>query len=428
VTRFGGTWVGWGVVVAVAVIVLSSGAASAHPATSHLDNGMRGEPTASFSEKNVTVGKNPTQVTYDPKNGDVYVANSNSSSVSVINGASNTVTKTISVGADPIGSVYDSFNGNVYIVSQKTAQVTVLSNSNSVLKTLTVAADPVVAVVAPGGNVFVTCHGTSDFAPGDEAVINASSNAVTEVKVGDEPDVAYYDAASGDMMVPNVFSGTVSAVSKSLTVTTIPTGSGSEPFAMVYSPASKDMYVSLLFAGKIAVIDSANKIVKNITDPEVPFISVYDSVTKYVYVADESNLKTGNVTIINSANAVVETIKTSSPNAPFGFVDPTSGDFYIGTTTGKVLVYNTATKPALLLTLTAAVEPVLILADPSTNDILVLTYAGSGVVGSVVIFSAGNSHLATEKVGKGGTTLTYDSTNKDVYVADFGTNTVSVIT
>ncbi|MGC8630797.1 MAG: YncE family protein, partial [Thermoplasmata archaeon] len=53
----------------------------------------------------------------DSSNGYVYVTNSNSNSVSVINGATNKVIANITVGLAPRGAAFDSSNGYVYVTN-----------------------------------------------------------------------------------------------------------------------------------------------------------------------------------------------------------------------------------------------------------------------------------------------------------------------
>ena len=421
------SWAVLGAAFAVALFVVASGGAAAHPISALRAGVSPAGPSASFSVKTVTVGKNPEEATFDPKNGDLYVVNANSSSVSVIDGATNKVTKTISVGADPTGAGYDSTNGDVYVVSQTAATVTVISNSNTVVSTVSVDPEPVAGLIAPSGNVFVTCRGTDVTKDSDLAVINESTNTAKEVTIGEDAGAPNYDPATGDVDVANLLSGTVSAVSSALKVTTISLGSGAEPIAMAYSPTTKDMYVTLPASLEIDAISSANKIVATISDPAKPFLPTYDSVNGDLYVPDGAWPTSGNLTIISSSNKVLETIKTSVPTDPLGFLDTSNGDFYLASSSGSELVFNSDSTPSLVTTLTIGVEPIFVAFSSATHDIFILMFDGTAKTGSVHIFSSSNSLLATVKVGKGGLTVTYDSTNGDVYVANFGTDTVSVI-
>ena len=67
------------------------------------------------------VSYNPYAIAFDPNNGDVYVAGSigsvNDSSVSVIDGSTNTVVAWVPDGYFAKGIVFDPNNGNVYVAT-----------------------------------------------------------------------------------------------------------------------------------------------------------------------------------------------------------------------------------------------------------------------------------------------------------------------
>ncbi len=60
---------------------------------------------------------NPRGVAYDPDNQEVYVANSNSSTVSVIDTFIHQVIFTIPIGSNPFGVAYDPDNQEVYVAN-----------------------------------------------------------------------------------------------------------------------------------------------------------------------------------------------------------------------------------------------------------------------------------------------------------------------
>ena len=93
----------------------------------------------------IAVGSDPQGVSFDSSNGYVYVTNSGSDSVSVINGANNTVIDTIAVGSYPAGISFDSSNGYVYVTNSNLGWVAVAGNvsvingaTNTVIDTITV--------------------------------------------------------------------------------------------------------------------------------------------------------------------------------------------------------------------------------------------------------------------------------------------------
>ena len=64
-------------------------------------------PTQGFVVATIPVGTQPVGVAFNPDNGDLYVTNFSSNTVSVINPATNTVVATpITVGSGPVGVAF----------------------------------------------------------------------------------------------------------------------------------------------------------------------------------------------------------------------------------------------------------------------------------------------------------------------------------
>lgn len=75
----------------------------------------------------IPVGTNPSAIAFDPANGNVYVANYGSNTISVING--NTVTRSpISVGSGP--DSVTSGNGNVYVTNYNDNSISVITSGS----------------------------------------------------------------------------------------------------------------------------------------------------------------------------------------------------------------------------------------------------------------------------------------------------------
>ncbi|MGP6240307.1 YncE family protein [Cuniculiplasma sp. SKW4] len=72
-------------------------------------------------------------IVFDPLNRYLYMTDSFSNNVSVINGANNKLVSTISVGSDPVGAVFDPLNGYVYVTNYKSGSVSIISTGNSTL-------------------------------------------------------------------------------------------------------------------------------------------------------------------------------------------------------------------------------------------------------------------------------------------------------
>jgi len=96
-------------------------------------------------------GMGPWGIAYDPSNGYIYVANFGSDTVSVIDGATNTVIATIPVGYGPEGIAYDPSNGYIYVTNYVSGTVSIISTSVSTnstsISSVTTSTTPTPSVV-----------------------------------------------------------------------------------------------------------------------------------------------------------------------------------------------------------------------------------------------------------------------------------------
>ena len=100
----------------------------------------------------IDVGNDPNGVAYDGTN--IYVTNSSSNNVSVIDPATNTVTDTIDVGTNPNGVAYDGTN--IYVTNYGSDNVSVIDPAtNTVTTTINVGTTPT-GVAYDGTNIYVT--------------------------------------------------------------------------------------------------------------------------------------------------------------------------------------------------------------------------------------------------------------------------------
>ena len=79
----------------------------------------------------VPVGSLPEGVAYDSAKGEVFVANDDSATVSVISDSTNAVVATVPVGSIPEGLAYDSGKGEVFVTNLGSNTVSVISDSTN---------------------------------------------------------------------------------------------------------------------------------------------------------------------------------------------------------------------------------------------------------------------------------------------------------
>ncbi|HEV2172700.1 MAG TPA: hypothetical protein VGR71_03990, partial [Nitrospira sp.] len=103
-------------------------------------------PLAGVQALLVTVQKVPAPVAavYDPSKGEVFVANYQDNTVSVIADANNSVVATVRVGIDPFALVYDASKGEVFVANNGNSSLSVISDSSdSVVATVPVGSGPI---------------------------------------------------------------------------------------------------------------------------------------------------------------------------------------------------------------------------------------------------------------------------------------------
>jgi len=160
----------------------------------------------------VTVGLFPLFLVVNPATNKIYVTNFNSNSVSVIDGTTNTVTATIDVGAHPNGVAVNSITNKLYVANSGDTTMSVIDgNTDTVSATVTVGSDPNDVAVNPLTNmVYVTNYcgtvrtGCNPPGQGTVSVIDGATNTVTNtVMVDDGPMFILVNQATNKIWVQN---------------------------------------------------------------------------------------------------------------------------------------------------------------------------------------------------------------------------------
>jgi YVTN family beta-propeller protein len=87
----------------------------------------------------ILVGELPTGIAYNPKNNYIYLTNSGSNTVSVINANSNKQFASIALqdALRPIALAYNSDNGYIYVVNEESSTISVINGtSNKQIETI----------------------------------------------------------------------------------------------------------------------------------------------------------------------------------------------------------------------------------------------------------------------------------------------------
>lgn len=353
-----------------------------------------GSSQSSFAQSSnliatINVGSYPSALAYDSSNGNVYVVNTASNDVSVINATTNTVLTNISVGYHPSAVAFDSLNGNIYVTNFGNVSV-INGTTNALLTTVAVAVGSypfAVAFDSSNGYLYVAngnlgCGGTL---LGNVTVINGADNAiVATVAVGFNPRGIAFDSSNGDLYVTNVCSGTVSVIegSSNTVVATVEVGSA---LGVAFDSLNANVYV----AGQgVSVINGSTNTVLTTVSVNSPIHLAFDSLNGYVYV---TNLDVSTVSVINGAtNAVVANISAGNNPTDLAF-DSSNGDLYFsnsGSNTVSVL------SSAIYLTSTSSSAPTTSSSTPSSGFAMVVVSSSGQSVEITVTGNISSSEIS----------------------------------
>jgi YVTN family beta-propeller protein len=210
---------------------------------------------------NIAVGHFPgnssSGVAYNSKNGNMYAANIGSDSLSEIDGSNNVVISSIKQLSNPAGIAYDSANSHIYITNNKANSVSVIDTlrNNRVIATIPVGISPSAIIFdSDNGHVYVANTG-SDNSRDTVSVIDTSTNKViATIVVGNAPNGITLDSSRGKIYVTNTFSNTVSVIDDSNNKVTTTISVGTNPYGVVYNSSNHHIYVANHGSNTISVI------------------------------------------------------------------------------------------------------------------------------------------------------------------------------
>jgi YVTN family beta-propeller protein len=362
---------------------------------------------------NVTVGYGPIGIAYDPQDHDLYVANSRSYSVSVIDDTANEVVATDIMQTYPSAVAYDAKNEVLYVANQGSLSATFyedgLSSNLFAINTSDYSVTPITlpGAIAPTDLVYDP-HNNYLYISSFEPVITVFDPAkglVVEnitVPLDYTAPLLAYDSQDHRIYVSNnspySASSTVSVIddASNTIIATIPAGLG--PLGLAYDPANDNVYVthypivSYGHTNFVTVINClSNSVVANVTVGLQPAGIVYDGTNGNIYVADSGS---GSVSIISSeTNTLVATIP---------------------------------------LNLSPYVSPLGLIYDPVNNEILATNqfpdaFSAPTNIASV-IDGASNTLIGNLTLGYDPSDGAYDPLNGNLYVANHQSGSLSVLT
>jgi len=412
----------------------------------------------------LNVGSSPAAIAVNPVTSTVYVVNSAGNSVSVINGATNSVTATVSTGTNPVAVAVNSLTNTVYVANNGSNNITVINGANNTASTVTdpnaiapvaLALDPLtnmVYVADSGSNNLTVINGAGNTvaatvgvgtnpsavvvnpatntvfvanrASSNVTVVNGASNTVAAtVDVGTNPTALTVDAATNMVYVANNGSNNVSVIAGASDTVVATIGTGTSPAAVAVNPITDTVYVANSGSSNVTVINGSNNTVTaTVTVGNSPVAVAADPTTNEVYVANNAS---NNVTVIAGATNATTTVADPNATALVALaVDPVTNTVYVANNGSSNVTVIDADSNLVTTTLSTGTNPVGVALNTVTKTVYVVNTA-SGTV--TVIDGTTNSVVTTVTVGTNPVAIAVNPATNMVYVANSGNNTLTVI-
>ncbi len=236
------------IICACAILGAAPGRAQEQEEGTVAENGdVMGEATV------VRVGAGPGAIAEDPGIGQLYIANRDEGTVSILNTRRLLAMKTLRVGASPGAIAVNVYTNRVYVANFRDSTVSVINGvTQEVMKTIPVGLNPAGIAVDPERNRIYVANNASNTL----SIIDGVRNRVTaEIEVGKKPWSVVFSEARNQVLVANRGSGTLTVLdSISDTVRReLPVRAG--PTAIVVTRDGKIMYVASAGTNTVTIID-----------------------------------------------------------------------------------------------------------------------------------------------------------------------------
>ena len=209
----------------------------------------------------------PMGIAINPSGTKVYVANTLSGHVTVIDATTHTVIGSVMSGSMPYGVAVHPAGHRVYVTNSGEGTVSVIdAESHSVLTQIPVKNQPYgVAVTPDGSKVYVANYGDSPMST--VSVIDTASNTVitdvevTSLSTGSAPYGLAVNPAGTKVYVTNYAGGYVAIIDTATDTWTDAITVGNQPVGLSLSHDGARLYVAMQGKNTVSVIDTETKLV-----------------------------------------------------------------------------------------------------------------------------------------------------------------------
>ncbi len=275
----------------------------------------------------IAVGSSPRGVCANPTTNRIYVGNQAGNSVTVIDGATDTVLTTITVGTNPYRLSVNPTTNKIYVANYGSNNVSVINGATNTVST-TIALGNNTGPLATAVNATTNKIYVANYTGNSTSIINGATDTLTKtINVGNGPYGVDVNATTNKIYVVNsgstsvsVINGTTDTVSTTVTVGTTPRGVG-------VNAATNRIYVANFDSNSVSVIDgSTDTVASTVTVGTQPFDANANSVTNKIYI---SNYGGNNISVLNGPDRNYYCVAAASTTR-----------VWVGSDYGRIRYYN----------------------------------------------------------------------------------------
>ncbi|HET6179798.1 MAG TPA: ThuA domain-containing protein [Candidatus Sulfotelmatobacter sp.] len=276
----------------------------------------------------VKVGIRPVSIAVNPATNKIYVGNSRSGTVTVIDGASDAAIATLKVGDLPYVVAVNPATNKVYVSRTFSNDMTVIDGASNATSTLEAGVQADAIALNPVNNkLYLTGYEGNHV-----TVIDGSNDRISKVPVGTHLWGVAVNEATNRIYFANSGSASVAVLDgASNAVTSV--GAGEIPCAIAVDPTANKIYAANYASDSVTVIDgSSDKVIATVIVGARPQALAVDRETHRIFVA---NTRSNNVSVIDGrANSVIATVPAG--NSPYAIaVDAARNRVYVTNVAGN---------------------------------------------------------------------------------------------
>lgn len=318
----------------------------------------------------ISTGQQPMAIAVNETTNLAYVANHNSSSITVIDGKSRAAIATIKTGSGPEAIAVNPVTNRIYVVNSGENSVTVIDGATgTVAATVHTGSNCNNVGVNPSTNkIYVT----NNFGH-SVTVIDGATHEATNIRVGQGPRGIAVNPVTNRIYTANYGSRDASQIDGATnTVTSVPTGR--HPWAIAVDSRANKTYVVNEDSASVSIIDGATGTTKNVTVGEIPFAVAVNADTNKAYILTYT---TSTMAVIDGATGTVtKTLPLATHPSAIAVNRKTNQIYIANQATANVLVLDGKTY-AIIATVKAGTIPYAIAVDAGVNQVYVANFTGA---------------------------------------------------